>query len=106
MSAKGFIKIDRAYWRSDAVENLSPRARLLLIELHYRFTGKNNGKIVMSWSDAQVALKCGRRTVGYCFAELNRAGLAETAVSGSFDHKDGARKGIGSQYRLIGVKEI
>ncbi len=106
MSANGFIRIDRSLWRSEAVENLSPRARLLLVELHYRFTGRNNGEIVMLWEDAQRVLRCRRRMVGYYFAELHRAGLVETVVSGSFDHKDGARKGMGSQYRLIGVKEI
>ena len=102
----GFIRIDRDLWRSPAVENLSPKARLLLVELLYRFTGRNNGKICMSWQDAQEILKCSRRMVGYYFAELHCAGLVETVVSGSFDHKDGARKGMGSQYRLIGVKEI
>ncbi len=102
----GFIRINRNLWRSEAVENLSPRARLLLVELLYRYTGKNNGRIVMSWEDAQKALRCQRRMVAHYFAELHQAGLIETVVSGSFDHKQGARKGMGSQYSLAGVKEI
>ena len=101
----GFIRIERSLWHSPEVIALSTGAKLLLVELFYRFTGRNNGKIIMSWQDAQEVLKCGRRMVGYHFAELHRAGLVETVVSGSFDHKQGARKGMGSQYRLTCVKE-
>ena len=92
----GFIRIERSLWHSPEVIALSTGAKLLLVELFYRFTGRNNGKIIMSWQDAQEVLKCGRRMVGHHFAELHRAGLVETVVSGSFDHKQGARKGMGS----------
>lgn len=105
MSApNGFIRIERDLWRSPEVGNLSPPARLLLVELLYRHTGKNNGQISMSWLEAMSTLQCSRRTVARKFAELHEAGLIETTVKGSFDHKDGARKGTCNQYRLICVK--
>ena len=100
MSANGFIRIERSLWRSSEVENLSPRARLLLVELFYRYTSKNNGQISMSWQEARNCLDCSRATVARTFAELHQSGLIETTVKGSFDHKDGARKGTCNQYRL------
>ena len=100
MSANGFIRIDRNLWRSKAVENLSTPAKLLLVELHYRHNGRNNGQICLSWEEAQALLNCSRRMVGYYFAELRQSGLIETTVKGSFEHKDGARKGTCNRYRL------
>jgi hypothetical protein len=66
----GFIKIDRELWRSEAVEGLSPGARLLLVELLYRYTGKNNGRISMSWAEGMASLQCSRATVARKFGEL------------------------------------
>ncbi len=103
--ANGFIRIERDLWRSEAVENLSPLAKLILVELHYSFTGKNNGKLRLSYRAVVERYRCSYSTVGRSFNELHRAGLVETVVSGSFEHKDGARAGMGSQYRLIRLKE-
>ena len=89
----GFIRIEREFWRSPQVTSLSTPAKLLLVELLYRHNGRNNGRIRMSWQEAQALLKCCKRAVGKYFAELRNAGLVEIAVKGSYDHKDGARKG-------------
>jgi hypothetical protein len=40
---------------------------------------------------------------GYYFAKLRQSGLIETTVKGSFNLKDGARKGCCNQYRLTFV---
>ena len=76
---------------------------MLLIELLYRYTGQNNGRIRMSWDEAQALLGCSRRMVGYYFAELHQVGLIEITVKGSFDHKAGARKGTCNLYRLTRI---
>ena len=98
--ANGFIRIDRDLWRSEAVENLSPLAKLVLVELFYGHTGHNNGKIMLSYESVRRRLKCSHTTVWRTFNELHRAGLIETVVNGSFSHKEGARRGTASQYRL------
>ncbi len=99
-----FINIDRALWRRADVANLSPMAKLLLVELHYRHNGRNNGAIRLSWGEAQALLKCSRRTVARTFAKLRQAGLIETTVSGTFDDKTGASKGTCNQYRLTHLR--
>ena len=99
----GFIRIERDVWRSPEVEALSPVAKLTLVELHYCFTGKNNGQLCLPYGHLTQRLHCSRSTVERALRELREAGLIETTVSGSFDHKAGARRGIGSQYRLIHI---
>ena len=96
----GFIRIDRQFWRSKAVENLSTHAKLLLIELQYRHNGSNNGNLSMSFIEASARLRCSKSTVVRSFAELHQAGLIEITVRGSFDLKNGSRKGTANQYRL------
>ncbi len=100
----GYIRIDRALWRSPEVENLSPLAKLILLELHYSFTGKNNGKLRLSYRAVVERYRCSYTTVVRSFNELHKAGLIETTVSGSFDDKGGARKGTCSQYRLTHLR--
>ena len=96
----GYISIDRALWRRPDVTGLSPLAKLILLELHYSFTGKNNGDLRLSYRAVVERYRCSKTTVKRAFNELHQAGLIETTVSGSFDDKAGARKGTCSQYRL------
>ncbi len=104
MSANGFIRIERSLWNSSEVLALSALAKLLLVELHYRHNGRNNGSICLPYQTVVDRLHCSHATVKRAFRDLHRAGLIETAVKGSFDHKDGTRKGTGNQYRLTFVK--
>jgi DNA-binding Lrp family transcriptional regulator len=96
----GYIRIDRALWRSPEVANLSPLAKLILLELHYSFTGKNNGELRLSYRAVVERYRCSKTTVVRSFSELHQAGLIKITVSGSFDDKAGARKGTCNQYRL------
>jgi len=99
----GFIRIERELWRSPDVLALSLPAKIVLTELHYCYTGRNNGKIMLSYATLRALHRIGRATIWRAFNELKSAGLIETTVEGSFNHKDGARKGIGSQYRLLRI---
>ena len=96
----GYIRIYRALWRRLEVANLSPLAKMILLELHYSFIGKNNGKLRLSYRAVVERYRCSKTTVARSFTELHQAGLIETTVSGSFDDKAGARKGACNQYRL------
>jgi len=100
VSPNGFINIPREIWRSPEVMSLSAPATVLFVELLYRHNGRNNGQICMSWQEAQMLLKCQKRAVAKYFAELRDTGLVACTVQGSFDHKNGARKGTCNQYRL------
>ncbi len=100
----GFFMIDRALWRRPDVANLSPLAKMILLELHYSFTGKNNGKLRLSYRAVVGRYRCSKTTVKRAFNELHQAGLIETTVSGSFDDKAGARKGTCNQYRLTHLR--
>ena len=100
----GFIRIERSLWHSPEFTALSTGAKLLLVELHYRHNGRNNGAIRLSWGEAQALLKCSRRTVARTFAKLRQAGLIETTVAGTFYDKTGASKGTCNQYRLTHLR--
>ena len=60
----------------------------------------HNGELKLSWGEVVKLLRCSYSTAARAFKELHDAGLIETTVSGSFDHKAGARKGCASRYRL------
>ena len=100
MSANGFIRIERELWHSPEVAALSPLARLILVELHYHYTGRNNGSISLPQKLIVEQYRCSYSSVKRAFRELHNAGFIKTVVHGSFDHKDGARKGTCNQYRL------
>jgi hypothetical protein len=99
----GFIRIKRELWRRPEVGGLSPIAKLILVELHYCYTGTNNGELCLPYLSLVRRIRCSRASIKRAFGELHQAGLIETTVSGSFDHKGGARKGVGSRYRLTRI---
>jgi hypothetical protein len=96
----GFIRIEREFWADPKVAELPAPCQIILVDMLYRYTGSNNGRISYSWEDAQRRVKCSRRMVGYYFAKLRDAGLIEVTVKGSFDLRNGTRKGTANQYRL------
>ncbi len=55
---------------SEAWATLKPGPRALYIELKRRFTGSNNGRIILSHRDAAKALNVSKDTVGAWFKEL------------------------------------
>lgn len=55
---------------SEAWATLKPGPRALYIELKRRFTGSNNGRIILSHRDAAKALNAHRNTVGPWFQDL------------------------------------
>jgi len=100
----GFIKLDRALWQSDQWRNLSPNAQVVIIDLWSRFNGGNNGDIAYGQRDAMARLHCTQSTTKRIFEELKDAGLVEVVLLGSFDHKNGARKGMATKWRLTFLK--
>ena len=60
---------------SEAWATLKPGPRALYVELKRRFTGFNNGRIVLSHRDAAKALNVHRNTVGPWFDQLVERGF-------------------------------
>lgn len=60
---------------SEAWATLRPGPRALYVELKRRYTGFNNGRIVLSHRDAAKALNVTRNTVGPWFGELVERGF-------------------------------
>ena len=98
--SNGFIKVDRNLWQSEEWRSLSPHAQVALIDIWARFNGRNNGQIPYGVRDGMTRLHCGSATAQRALNELKDAGLIEVAVKASFDHKNGARKGRATQWRL------
>jgi hypothetical protein len=95
--ARNHIPMPRKLWHSPEVRGLSLGAKALLVELYYRYNGQNNGRIRMSWDEAQALLECTRRTVARYFAELHLAGLLATTTP------ERTGKGYCNRYKLTHV---
>jgi len=54
---------------------MKPGPRALYIELKRRFTGSNNGRIILSHRDAARALNVSKNTIGRWFNELEKREL-------------------------------
>lgn len=96
----GFIKLDRAVVQGERWQALSANARALLIEIWAWYNGKNNGAIRYSIRQAEISLRCSRRTAIRTLGELRDAGLLEPAERGGFRYKAGARAGIATAWRI------
>ena len=70
-----FVQLPEWFQRTEAWATLTPGPRALYIELKRRFTGSNNGRIVLSHRDAATALNVHRNTVGRYFDELAARGF-------------------------------
>ncbi|SFL39571.1 hypothetical protein SAMN04488036_11225 [Shimia haliotis] len=60
---------------TEAWATMPPGPRALYIELKRRYNGRNNGRIVLSYREAAIALNCHRNTAGVWFADLERRGF-------------------------------
>jgi DNA-binding transcriptional MocR family regulator len=78
-----------AAWRS-----LGGNTVRVLLELHTRFHGKNNGEVFLSLEEAASALSIGKATAHRAFKELEDRGFLVPTSQGTF------KRGDASTYRL------
>ncbi len=98
--SNGFIKLDHDLVRSECWAGLSSHATRLLIAIWDQFDGRNNGRLRFGISQTMRVLHCGTGTAMRTLAELRDADLIEVVEKGSFTHKNGARKGMVTAWRL------
>jgi hypothetical protein len=77
-----FIALPYSMVRSDAWRSLSGSAVKTLIELKSRFNGSNNGKLCLSFADAEKKLNLGRATIKRAFDELQAKGFIKLVKRG------------------------
>jgi hypothetical protein len=81
-SKRRFIQLWTNVKRSTAYHSLSVYARCLMFELLDRYTGCNNGMIVLGVREAADALRCGQATASRAMRELDDSGLAHPMTVG------------------------
>ena len=79
-----FIQLFHYVKRSVEYHSLSGTGRSLLIELIDRYTGVNNGMIVLGVREAAYELGCHQSTVSRAAQELDDAGLARPTKLGAW----------------------
>ncbi len=70
-----FVQLPEWLQKTEAWATLAPGPRALYVELKRRYTGSNNGCIILSHRDAAKALNVHRNTVGPWFKELEARGF-------------------------------
>ncbi|KAJ04128.1 hypothetical protein [Sulfitobacter mediterraneus] len=70
-----FVQLPEWLQASEAWATLKPGPRALYVELKRRYTGSNNGRIILSHRDAGKALAVHANTVGGWFKELEARGF-------------------------------
>ena len=70
-----FVQLPEWLQKTEAWATLPPGPRALYVELKRRYTGSNNGRILLSHRDAAKALNVHRNTVGPWFKELETRGF-------------------------------
>lgn len=73
--------------KSEAWMATTTQARAVLIELHLRFNGFNNGRIALSVRDAAEACRISKNTVTRALRELQEKGFVRLMTAGSFNLK-------------------
>ena len=99
-----YIQLDHELVRCEVWAGLSANAVKLLIGIWDQYNGHNNGELRYSQKQAIRLLRCSPRTAVRAFAELQDAGLIEVVEKGSFAHKDSARKGMATTWRITAIK--
>jgi DNA-binding transcriptional ArsR family regulator len=82
-----YAPLPYALLKSDAWRSLSGAAVKVFLELHTRFNGSNNGKLMLSYSEAAEALGMGKATVQRAYAELVEKGLLVLEREGNWYHR-------------------
>jgi hypothetical protein len=98
-STRGFFKLNRRTFESNAFRGLSVTARAAYIEIGIRFFGANNGAISVSSRWLGERLGTGKSTAARALKELVNAGIIEITSRGSWADEPEA-----SCYRLMDRK--
>lgn len=70
-----YLPLPYSQIRSDAWRSLSGAAVRLWLELHTRYNGGNNGKLILSYAEAGAALGMGKATVMRAYQDLVEKGF-------------------------------
>ncbi len=100
----GFIRLDHDLVRCEVWETMSANAVKLLIGIWNQYNGHNNGELRYGYAHAERLLGCSTATAKRTFAELKNSGLIVAVEKGSFAHKNGARHGIVTAWRINAIK--
>ena len=100
----GFIRLNHDLLRSDVWAGLSANATRLLIGIWDQYNGHNNGDLRFGYAHAERLLRCSTGTAKRTFAELKNTELIVAVEKGSFAHKNGARHGIVTAWRITAIK--
>lgn len=82
-----YAPLPYAMLKSDAWRHLSGAAVKVLLELHTRFNGSNNGKLRLSYAEAAEALGMGKATVQRAFRDLQDKGFLVLVREGNWYHR-------------------
>jgi hypothetical protein len=82
-----YINMPYVTLRSPAWRSLSGAALKVFFELHLRYKGSNNGKVVLSLNDAVDALGIGKTTAQRAFKELEDKGFIVLMKQGNWIHR-------------------
>ncbi len=81
------VRFESHEFNSEALKSLHPYGLSILLQLRWRFNGKNNGDIHLGIKSAQKLIGVGRRPVQRGFRELQEKGFAKVNSPGAFDCK-------------------
>ena len=82
-----YLPLPYAQLRSDAWRSLSGAAVRLWLELHTRYNGSNNGRLILSYAEAGEALGMGKATIQRAYAELVEHGFLALEKEGNWYHR-------------------
>ncbi len=99
-----FIGLPHELVRGEVWAGLSANATRLLIGIWDQYNGHNNGELRYGYAHAERLLGCSTATAKRTFAELKNSGLIVAVEKGSFAHKNGARHGIVTAWRINAIK--
>jgi hypothetical protein len=95
-----YFQLHHYMLKSDAWRALSQAARVVYIQIGFRFNGANNGKIAYSVRDAATECDMNKDTAGRAFKELVARGFIEEMRHGALSKKTR----VASEWRLTAFK--
>ena len=81
------VRLDHYLLKTPAWQSLNAVARVIYIEVKFRFNGSNNGRIPYSIREAADALGIGKSTAADAFKALQVCGFLVAERRGHFDRK-------------------
>jgi DNA-binding transcriptional MocR family regulator len=82
-----YVPLPYAQLKSKAWRDLSGNAVRLWLELHTRFNGGNNGRLILSFAEAGETLGMGKATVQRAYDELVAHGFLALEAEGNWYHR-------------------